>query len=51
MENVSLIYLDKADNCNGLPIIMVFFILVCSFSIKRLTIGVLEITAIREASS
>jgi hypothetical protein len=48
---VSLIYFDKADSCNGLPIIMVFFVLVCIFSIKRLTIGVLEITAIREASS
>jgi hypothetical protein len=47
---VSLIYLDKAESWSGLPIIIVFLVFVCIFSIKRLTIGVLEITAISEES-
>jgi hypothetical protein len=47
---VSLFYLDNAESCNGLPIKMHFLELFCNFYMKRLTIGVREITEMRDDS-
>ena len=48
---MSLFYLDNAESCNGLPIKMHFLELFCNFYMKRLTIGVREITEMSDDSS
>jgi hypothetical protein len=51
VENVSFFYFGSADSWRGLPMTMHFLVLVCHFSINKLTIGTLEMTDVREASS